>query len=91
MQKFVSLLKQAGSEEAEEILSAPRLVQLQNVIVDSRFTVTGVRDFRNYVGESISIGHDHIHYICPPPSIVVSLMDGLKAMAAKTHKVPPEI
>lgn len=91
MQKFVALLKQAGEEETEELLSESRLVHLQNAIVDPRFADTGFRDFQNYVGEAITLGHDQIHYICPPPSIVGSLMDGLKAVAAKTHMVPAEI
>ncbi|SJZ94964.1 Fic/DOC family protein [Chitinophaga eiseniae] len=90
-QKFVTLLKQAGAESDIDMLSEERLVQLQNAIVDSRFGVKSFRDFQDYVGESISLGEEYIHYICPPPSMVTGVMEGLKKVALKTQSVPAEV
>lgn len=91
MQKFVALLIWAGMETAEEMLDKDRLIQLQNAIVDPRFAATGFRDFQNYVGENLPTYMENIHYICPPPSIVTSLMTGLQDAAIKTTGIPAEI
>lgn len=90
-QKFVALLKQAGMESDTDMLSEERLVQLQNAIVDPRFAVKSFRNFQNYVGESISLGEDYIHYICPPPSMVTGVMEGLKTIVSKTQETPAEV
>jgi len=87
----MNLLVKAGSEATEKILEKQRLVQLQNAIVDPRFADTGLRDFQNFVGECLPGYHELIHYICPPPGMLLSLMDGLKETATKTHDVNPGI
>ena len=91
MEKFVALLVKAGSETSEEMLDKKRLIQLQNVIVDPRFAVTDFRDFQNYVGESLPNYQENIHYICPPPVILFSLMTGLRETTLKTQGIYPEI
>lgn len=91
MEKFMNLLVKAGSEATEKILEKQRLVQLQNAIVDPRFAATGFRDFQNFVGESLPGYHELIHYVCPPPGMLLSLMDGLKETATKTHGIYPGI
>ena len=91
MEKFVALLTKAGNETNEEMLTKERLVKLQNEIVDPRFAALDFRNFQNYVGESLPGYHEHIHYLCPPPEMLSSLMDGLKAAAIKTQGVYPEI
>ncbi|MVT09421.1 Fic family protein [Chitinophaga tropicalis] len=91
MEKFVALLTQAGVEETSTILDEQRLTQLQNAIVDSRFAAKGFRDFQNYIGQSLPGYLDLIHYICPPPVFVKSMMDGLAAVANKTIGVSSEI
>jgi len=92
MERFISLLSQAGAEQTEEMMDEQRLIRLQNAIVDPRFAAKGFRDFQNYVGELLPNYHDLIHYICPPPEIAGSLMNGLKASAIKTFSVtPPEV
>lgn len=91
MQKFVALLMHAGTEETAELLDEERLTQLQNAIVDVRFAATGFRDFQNYIGQSLPGYLDMIHYICPPPSFIPSLMNGLTDTANKTIGIPPEI
>jgi hypothetical protein len=91
MEKFVALLVKAGSEATEKILEKQRLIQLQNAIVDPRFAAADFRDFQNFVGESLPNYQDLIHYICPPPSMVSSLMNGLKESAGKTNGIYPQV
>ena len=91
MEKFIALLMQAGMEQRDELLDEQRLVHLQNAIVDQRFAAAGFRDFQNYIGQSLPGGRDMIHYICPPPSILLSLMQGLKETALKASGIYPEV
>ena len=91
IERFVTLLMQAGTEPEEKLLEEKRLVQLQNAILDPRFAASGFRDFQNYIGQSLPNFQDLIHYICPPPGMVPSLMKGLHDMALKTVGIAPEI
>jgi hypothetical protein len=91
MERFVSLLVQAGNMPAEAMLEEQRLVQLQNVIVDPRFAAYGFRDFQNYIGQSLPNSVDMVHYICPPPQFVPSLMKGLHDLSIKTAGTPPVV
>ncbi|MBV7533252.1 Fic family protein [Chitinophaga sp. sic0106] len=91
MEKFVALLTQAGAEESELLLDEKRLTHLQNAIVDNRFWAQGYRDFQNYIGQTLPDYMDMIHYICPPPVFVRSMMKGLVNVANKTSKVPAEV
>lgn len=91
MEKFVSLLIKAGTEDTTVLLDETRLVKLQNAIVDPRFAASGFRDFQNYIGQSLSSYQDLVHYICPPPSFLFALMEGLKQTAGKTTGIRPEI
>src|SRR5215203_2198831 len=84
VEKFIALLILAGSVPPEQRLEERNLVELQNAIVDPRFAVGGFRDFQNYVGQSLPNYRDLIHYICPPPGMVESLMQGIQATALKT-------
>jgi Fic family protein len=91
IERFISLLTKAGKEPTEKTLEKERLIQLQNAIIDSRFAATDFRDFQNYVGESLPNLQNIIHYICPPPQILVPLMEGIKELAIKTTGISPEI
>jgi len=53
------------------------LIDLQHRIVDPRFAEKDYRDSQNYVGESVTIQRERIHYVCPKPEDVTSLMQGL--------------
>lgn len=91
MEKFVALLTKAGTETNEALVSAKRLLILQNAIVDFRFAATQIRNFQNFVGESLPNYQEQIHYVCPPPAILPSLMHGLWLTTLKTEGTPPEI
>ena len=73
-EKFISLLTLA---ETEDFCQSERLLELQNRIVDSRFADTDFRSIQNYVGQTITCQKEIVHYICPKPEDVHSLMDGL--------------
>lgn len=89
LERFITLLKQAGTEAPEEMLTEQRLTLLQNAIVEPRFAATGFRDSQVYIGESLPMS-EIVHYIGPPPAIVRSLMEGLKDTSLRSI-VSPEI
>lgn len=85
----------ASGTKAERFIEALRSVRdfdpaskrdqtrLQNVIVDHRYAAAGWRDFQNFVGEA-STGHrEIIHFICPKPGDVRSLMAGFAGLVAR--------
>ena len=90
-EKFIGLLVKAGAEQNSKLLDEVRLVTLQNAIVDPRFAAKSFRDFQNYVGQTFPGYQDMIHYICPPPALISSLMGGLQETAIKTSGIYPEI
>ncbi len=73
-EKFVGLLKMA---EHKDFCDKSLLIDAQNLIVDPRFIDADYRLMQNYVGESISFRRQRIHYICPKPEDLESLMTGL--------------
>jgi Fic family protein len=77
MDRFIALLEDAGQKSFEESLSEKELVRLQNVIVDPRYADKGFRNFQNYVGQTMRDYAQKIHYVCPPPQFVGSLMQGI--------------
>jgi Fic family protein len=84
VERFITLLNRAGLRPSEELLSKENLIMLQNIIVDQRFAATDFRNFQNYVGETLPNYQIRMHYLCPPPNIVESLMEGLCAVAGKS-------
>ncbi len=89
-ERFVALLQLA---EQEDFCQKPRLIDLQNRIVDARFRDTDYRITQNYVGQSVAWQQEHIHFVAPKPDDLADLMEGLvvshKRMEAGT--VPPVI
>jgi len=71
--RFVSLLRRAGKEDH---LNKPALVALQRAIVDERFAGHDYRDFQNYVGESVGVNREIVHYVAPKPGDLSELMEG---------------
>ena len=79
-ERFIALLQSA---EKEDFCNKPRLVELQNRIVDSRFAAADYRTTQNYVGETIGIGYERVHFACPKAEDLHNLMAGL--IAAHQH------
>jgi hypothetical protein len=73
-ERFVALLHVATRDD---LCATPKLVEAQNQIVDPRFREVGYRTDQNYVGETVHYGNERIHYVCPGPELVGSLMSGI--------------
>lgn len=73
-ERFVTLLQKA---EQEDYCRKSRLVEVQNLIVDSRFRDSGYRERQNYVGETVIRQQEKIHFVSPKPEDLPELMDGL--------------
>jgi Fic family protein len=87
--RFIRLLHQAGRQPFLEIMSEKALTSLQNAIVDARYAQPGFRDFQNYVGQTNYRGEEMYHYVCPPPDLLTSLMNGLSILEEKSTGAPP--
>lgn len=72
--KFITSLELA---EKEDFCEKEHLIELQNRIVDHRFTDSDYRLSQNYVGQAVSYQNEIIHFICPKPDDLQNLMQGL--------------
>jgi len=73
-EKFIALLALA---EKHDFCEKKSLIDLQNRTVDPRFKNSDYRDNQNYVGQTVSYQNEIIHFICPKPDDLHSLMSGL--------------
>ncbi len=76
VERFAALLRSA---EAEDYLRKPRLIKLQNSIVEPRFKESDYRAGQNYVGETVGFQEERVHFVCPKPGDLAELMEGLIA------------
>jgi hypothetical protein len=82
-ERFANALRRVGTLGE---LSERTLTELQNLIVEPRYMETGYRETQNYVGETINLHRQRIHYVAPKPEDVPALMDGyLRAVTEHTH------
>ncbi|MGN6395834.1 MAG: Fic family protein [Mucilaginibacter sp.] len=88
MNRFIAILHQAGIHPAAEVLSEDNLTFLQNAIVDPRYAQPGYRNFQNYIGQTNIRMEEIYHYVCPPPDMVHTMMQGLVALEHKTTGGP---
>ncbi len=72
-EKFISLLQNAG---LQDFVTGRSLLAIQNAIVDERFKADGWRTTQNYVGQTIALGHELVHYVPPRPDALPRLMSG---------------
>jgi hypothetical protein len=80
-ERFIDVLRRVSAlgELDEQVLT-----EIQNRIVDPRFAEDGFRTTQNYVGESLGLHRQRIHFVAPRPDSVRSLMTGLLE-ALSTH------
>ena len=90
-QRFTAALREAGKMPAAESVGLARLVSLQNVIVDPRYAEKKFRSVQNYVGQTMPGMREHVHYVCPPPEIVPSLMQGLAKATTRLEAAPASV
>ncbi|TET32853.1 MAG: Fic family protein [Planctomycetota bacterium] len=75
-ERFIGLLQLA---ERKDFCNKSDLIELQNRIVDPRFQNTDYRTNQNYVGETVALKKEKVHFACPKPADISSLMEGLIA------------
>lgn len=79
-ERFAAALKAAASFDSGDKSS---LVRLQGEIVDPRYAAKDWRDFQNFIGESLGDHRENVHFICPRPADVESLMTGWMALTKR--------
>lgn len=82
-ERFVQALARAPEFDTS---SKAAFVGLQNAIVDARYAQTDWRTDQNYVSETGPNFVELIHFVCPKPDDVASLMDGWMRMVARIEK-----
>jgi hypothetical protein len=90
-QRFLQVLSQVGAIPAENLLDEARLVALQNLIVDSRYANRAFRTNQNYVSQTLPNLQERVHYICPPPGLIKTLMAGLRTFLRRSEGLPPPL
>lgn len=79
-ERFVAALRSTRLFEPTDLKS---LIDLQNVILDPRYAAQDFRNFQNFVGETVGGYREVIHFICPRPQDVGSLMAGWAEMTER--------
>lgn len=91
-ERFIASLEMATKRD---FCNKGDLIGLQNRIVDERFRDSDYRKNQNYIGEMISFRDQRIHFVCPKPEDVESLMEGLinthSNMLVNAASLPPVI
>lgn len=89
-EKFVAALTRAARFNTADKAA---LIELQNAIVDPRYRAGDWRDMQNYVGETVSGYRERVHFVCPKPEDVASLMADWGAMSerALADKIDPVV
>ena len=89
-EKFIASLELA---EKEDFCKKEMMIELQNRIVDPRFRDNDYRKSQNYIGQTVAYQKEIIHFICPKPDDLPSLMEGLidSHKLMKTRNVSPVI
>jgi hypothetical protein len=75
-ERFIALLQLA---EREDFCEKTKLIDLQNRIVDPRFSESDYRTNQNYVGETVAWQKENVHFACPKPEDLPDLMECLVA------------
>ena len=91
-ERFIEALREAGSKD---YLTKAELVFLQQKIVDPRFANSGYRDAiaeQNYVGTTIRLQEEKVHFISPKPENIASLMVSFleasrRILESETHPI----
>jgi len=85
--RFVAALADAAGFS---VLETQSFVRLQNAIVDPRYAEKSWRTVQNFVGQTRRDFTEHVHYVCPKPQDVPSLMNGWMEMVSRLCESPPD-
>jgi hypothetical protein len=75
----------------ELLLDEKRLTELQNLIVDPRYVEKGFRKVQNFVGQTLPNYQEKVHYVCPPPTLVPTLMASLRTFLVRSVELPAPV
>lgn len=84
-ERFVAALMRADKFDPS---SKQSFIELQNAIVDARYAQKDWRDIQVYIGETLPDFSQQVHFVCPKPGDVASLMGGWMTMTGRL--VQPE-
>lgn len=90
-ERFIAVLARSGLVNPEVLLEEGRLTSLQNLIVDPRYAAKGFRNDQNYVGQILPGYQEKVHYVCPPPKLVPTLISGLRSFRARSEALPASV
>jgi len=79
-ERFVAALMKAPGFDAT---SKDSFVQLQNAIVDSRYAQKSWRTTQNFVSQTLPDYSEDVHFVCPKPEDVPSLMGSWMEMVRR--------
>jgi hypothetical protein len=79
-ERFVAALMRA---EKFDPTAKQTIVELQNAIVDPRYAQKDWRDIQVYIGATLPDFSQDVHFVCPKPQDVSSLMNGWMQMVAR--------
>ena len=88
--RFVRALADAATFDPRD---EDALVRLQGLIVDPRYAATGWREEQNFVGRTGAGFREEVHFVCPRPGDVPSLMTGWMELTERVshERVPPVV
>jgi Fic family protein len=81
--RFIAALQRTNEFDPSDL---DNLVALQNAIVDPRYANGGLRDFQNFVGETLGNYREKIHFICPKPGDVDSLISDWMKLTSRLKR-----
>jgi hypothetical protein len=84
-ERFLHVLRQVADFHPN---SKEDILRLQRAIVDPRYAANDWRDFQNFVGETTRGFGVYVHFICPRPEDVPSLMQGWMALTTRVVNSP---
>lgn len=90
-ERFVAVLARSGAMKNELLLDEKRLTELQNLIVDPRYAEKGFRKIQNFVGQTLPNYQEKVHYVCPPPALVPTLMASLRTFRVRSEDLPAAV
>ncbi len=71
--RFISLLKEANRRLFTD---KNGLISIRNSLVDERFAERDYRSIQTYVGQSVRLGREIVHFVPPKPDDLSDLMQG---------------
>jgi Fic family protein len=86
-ERFLQALRAIGDFDPADKAA---LIALQGSIVEPRYAARDYRDFQNFVGETTRRYGEQVHFICPRPEDISTLMHGWMILTGRMLTAPPD-